>query len=59
MKFDRKMFSINADHVCRRLLPESHREALDGKEVIDGQIEYIADGKEWYLFPVLSEWCIE
>lgn len=59
MKFDRKSFSDNADSICRKLLPESHRQVLDGREVVDGKIEYNADGKEWYLYPVLPEWCIE
>lgn len=47
----------NADAACRKALPESHRRELDGKEVINGQIEYNADGNEWYLYPVLPEWC--
>ncbi len=57
MKFNKKKFAANADSVCRKLLPESHRQALDGKEVVDGQINYEADGEEWYLYPVLPEWC--
>lgn len=59
MRFDRKKFSTNADPVCRKSLPESHRLVLDGKEVVNGQIEYSVDGKEYYLFPVLPEWCID
>lgn len=57
MKFSAKKFSKNADSICRKRLPESHRNVLDGKEVVDGKIEYEADGKEYYLYPVLPEWC--
>lgn len=57
MRFNAGKFMANADGVCRKALPESHRQALDGKEVINGQIEYTADGYEWYLYPVLPEWC--
>lgn len=59
MRFDRKSFSANADSICRKLIPESHRQALDGREVADGQIEYNVDGEEWYLYPVMPEWCVE
>lgn len=57
MRFNSKKFGANADCVCLRLLPESHRKELDGKPVINGQIEYEADGESWYLYPVLPEWC--
>ena len=57
MKFSKKAFSKDADATCRKALPESHREALDGKEETDGQIEYCVGGEEYYLYPVLSEWC--
>jgi hypothetical protein len=57
MRFREKRFSANADSVCRRCMPESHRKALEGREVVNGQIEYEADGECWYLYPVLSEWC--
>lgn len=57
MKFNAKKFVANADSICRKLLPESHRRALDSREVLDGKIDYEADGKEWYLYPVLPEWC--
>lgn len=57
MKFNAKKFTANADSACRKRLPESHRQALDGKKVVDGQINYEADGKAWYLYPVLPEWC--
>jgi hypothetical protein len=49
-------------------LPESHLNAIDGKEVIFKHIsgdkfgiveEYKADGQEWYLYPVMPEWCEE
>ncbi len=57
MRFNAKKFAINADSICRRTIPESHRKVLDGKEVVDGKIEYSADGQDWYLYPVLPEWC--
>ena len=59
MRFSAKKFSANADPICRKLLPESHRLVLDGKEVIGGKIYYEAEGAEWYLYPVLPEWCDE
>ena len=49
MRFREKRFSANADSVCRRCMPESHRKALEGREVVNGQIEYEADGECWYL----------
>ena len=57
MKFSAKKFSANADSVCKKSLPESHRKALDGKEVVGGKIDYEVDGSEWYLYPVLPNWC--
>ncbi len=57
MKFNSKKFMINADSVCERAIPKSHREALDGKEVVNGEIEYSVSGEDWYLYPVLPEWC--
>lgn len=57
MKFSVKKFAANADKVCRKAVTEPHRQALDGKEVVDGQIDYSVDGKEYYLYPVLPEWC--
>lgn len=57
MKFNAKKFSSNADSVSRKSLPETHRQALDGKTVVDGQIEYSVDGEDYYLYPVLPEWC--
>lgn len=57
MRFNAGKFMAVADGACRKALPASHRQALDGKEVIDGKIEYSADGCGWYLFPVLPEWC--
>ncbi len=57
MRFNAKKFLANADSVCRKTIPESHREALNGKEVLNEQIEYRADGEDWFLYPVLPEWC--
>lgn len=48
-----------------KLLPESHLAALECKKVTFksgdrfGIVEYEADGQEWYLYPVLPEWCEE
>lgn len=57
MKFNASKFRKNADSVCRKLIPEPHRLALDGKEVVNGKIDYSVDGKDYYLYPVLKEWC--
>ena len=57
MRFNAKKFAANADAVCRKSLPESHREVLNGMEVKEGQIEYVVDGEEFYIYPVLPEWC--
>lgn len=57
MKFNAEKFRANADSVCKKALPESHRQALDGKEVADEKIIYSVGGEEFYLYPVLPEWC--
>ena len=57
MRFNAKKFASNADSVSRKSLPETHRQELDGKTVVDGQIEYSVDGEDYYLYPVLPEWC--
>lgn len=57
MIFSTKKFEANADNVCRKALTAPHRQALEGKEVIDGQIEYSVDGEDYYLYPVQPEWC--
>jgi len=57
MKFNAEKFRKNADSTCRKLIPELHRLALDGKEAINGQIDYSVDGKDYFLYPVLQEWC--
>ncbi len=57
MRFNAHKFKLHADSVCRKAVPESHRKALDGKEVVDGKIEYSVDGQDWYLYPVQPEWC--
>lgn len=58
MRFSTERFVKNADAGVRKLLPESHRRALDGKEVQNGQIEYSADGENWCLYPVDVAWCM-
>jgi len=57
MKFNAEKFSSNADSTCRKAVPESHRQVLHGKEVIDGKSEYEVDGEGFYLYLVLPEWC--
>lgn len=57
MKFNAEKFRVNADNVCKKALPESHRQELDGKEVVDGEMIYSVDGEEFCLYPVLLEWC--
>lgn len=60
--FSRAAFEVNAARAIKRLLPVSHREALDGLEVAFseeelGSVDYEADGRSWYLYPVYREWC--
>lgn len=57
MKFNADRFLKYADNISKKLVTEPHRKALDGKEVIDGEIRYSIDGEEYYLYPVLPEWC--
>lgn len=57
MKFNAEKFTSNADRICRKAVPKSHRQILDGKEVVNGKIEYEVDEEEFYLYPVLPEWC--
>lgn len=57
MKFNASKFRKNADSACRKLIPEPHRLALDGKEVVNGKIDYSVDGEDYFLYPVLQEWC--
>lgn len=59
MKFNRKKFEQNADKATLRLVPQEHRAALDGKEVVNGEIEYKIGYDKFYLFPVFKEWCEE
>ncbi len=47
MKFSAAKFK--KDKRFRRLLDDKHLEALDGREVIDEQIDYEVDGKEFYI----------
>lgn len=58
MRFSTAKFKKNAKGL-RKQVPDSHLEVLDGKEVIGGEIKYLVDGEDWYLFPVLPEWCKE
>lgn len=57
MKFSAAKFC--KDKRYRHLLPESHLSILDGLTVTDGQIDYEVDGEEFYLYPILREWCEE
>jgi len=41
-----------------------HLDILNGQPVQDAgdgryQMEYKADGKDWKLYPIMSEWCVE
>jgi hypothetical protein len=55
MKFSASKF--RKDKRYRRLLPDSHLAVLDGREVVDEHINYEVDGEEFYLYPVIPEWC--
>ena len=62
--FSRAAFEANAEPGIKKLLPISHREALDGLVVTFsegkfGKVYYEADGEGWYLYPVYWEWCKE
>ena len=61
--FSTKQFRRHADRTVRRVLPESHLEALDGRRVAMGdkygKIVYSAEGQNWYIEPVPREWCKE
>ena len=59
MKFSRKKFERNADKGILRLVPKEHRAALDGKEVVNGEIEYMVGNDKFCLYPVFPEWCEE
>lgn len=59
MKFSRKKFERNADKGALRLVPKEHRAALDGKEVVNGEIEYKVGNDKFCLYPVFLEWCEE
>lgn len=39
MKFSREKFECNADKTTLRLVSKEHRVALDGKEVVNGEIK--------------------
>lgn len=45
------------DKHFRGRLPKDHLAVLDGREVVEGVIEYEVDGEPWMLYPVLPEWC--
>jgi hypothetical protein len=62
MIFSRTAFEATAPANIKKCLPESHREALDGKAVIFdslgfGTVDYSADGEDFYLYPVDKDWC--
>ena len=59
MKFSREKFECNADKATIRAVPKEHRVALDGKEVVNGEINYKVGNDKFYLFPVWPEWCEE
>lgn len=59
MKFSREKFERNADKTTLRLVPKEHRVALDGKEVVNGEIKYKLGNDKFCLFPVYPEWCEE
>lgn len=57
MKFSANKF--RKDRRYRHILPNSNLAVLDGMAVINEGIYYEVDGEEWYLYPVLPEWCEE
>lgn len=65
MIFSRKNFESSAPNYVKKLVPESHRMALDGKQVVFekndrfGTVNYEADNADWTLYPVYPEWCEE
>lgn len=64
MKFSKKKFEVNAESYVKKLIPESHRNAVDGLPVRFedsgfGAVDYVVDGEEHTLYPVYPEWCEE
>lgn len=60
-KFNKEKFLKNAPIGLKKHLKD-HLDVLDGMEVIfDGRFghipQYFVDGEEYYLYPVLIEWC--
>lgn len=64
MKFSKAKFRKNASKGIVRQLGK-HVDVLDGMEVdfsedgVNGTVEYEYEGEEFYLYPVLPEWCEE
>jgi hypothetical protein len=68
MVFSKQKYKQSKYSKMGKPLPESHLDALDGKDVIFKKMsgdrlgiveDYEADGQEWYLYPVMPEWCEE
>ena len=59
MKFSREKFERNADKDTIRGVPKEHRGTLDGKEVVNDEINYKVGYDKFHLSPVPAEWCEE
>ena len=63
MKFSKEKFEKNAPKSILKIISEEHRNALEGKEVdfTDGygNIDYTVNDKNFYLYPVNEDWCID
>lgn len=62
--FSRANFEAHAPVSIKQLIPDTHREMLDGKPVLlrddgYGHVEYAVDGEPYYLYPVYPGWCEE
>ena len=63
--FSRKNFEAHAPVYVKQLIPDAHRETLDGKPILwqdddfYGHVEYTVDGEPYYLYPVYPAWCEE
>ncbi len=62
--FSRTNFEAFAPVGVKKLIPDAHREALDGKPVnARGNgfywVDYEVDGEEFTLYPIYTEWCEE
>ncbi len=57
--FSKEAFMKNASLSEKKTLT-GHTDALDGKEVVNEQVEsYWVDGQEYYLYPVDDKWTKE